>query len=247
MPNDKSKLSQEELLDEQVTTNANDSNDDSEVSIVDEKNPKEKKASNIIKKLELKIKDFKHKISDYKYENKILIKKAENNAKEINSLKMEIKKINSEYVDNANSFAKKAQDKVDEFKTKEHAKTAHKVNEIKKYGFQKTGEELIDILNQLNQVVNFKSDNAAVNAYVTGFAMITKNFTHVLTNAGIHKIDVKVGEIFNSSKHSPFEIITTTEIKENDHIAQIIHDGYSLHDRVIKPVIVKVYKYKKQN
>ncbi len=246
MLNDKEKLSENESFNEPKTTDIDESEN---LNSGDDntKNNKEKKQISVVKKLELKIKDFKNKINNYKSENKILSNKAENNLIEINSLKNEIKRINNEYVKKANSFASQAQNKVDEFRTKEQDKSAKKIIEIKKYGFQKTGEELIDILNQLNKVISFKSDNPAVNAYVTGFSMITQNFTNVLTHAGIKEIAVKIGEKFDGSKHTPFEIIKTSNKEQNDHIAEIIHNGYYLHDRVIKPVIVKVYKFKLEN
>ncbi len=187
-------------------------------------------------------KKLKSKIKELKSENKTLSQKAINNALEIHELKKEIKRINQEYVDKAKSFAAKAQIQLNNFKEIEQAKNDQEIKEIKKYALQKTGEDLIDVLNQLNRVISFKSDNAAVNNYVSGFRMITQNFNNVLNDAGLKEISVKVGDKFDSHKHEAIEVIDTDNPKLKHHIAEVIHSGYHLHDRLIKPVLVKIYK-----
>ncbi len=174
--------------------------------------------------------------------NKELIKKNINQEKEILSLKKEINKINSEYIKKAKSFAEKAQIQLDEFKTAEKTKIDKQIKEIKKYSLQKSAEELVGILNQLNRVISFETNNAEVNAYIQGFKMISTKFRDVLKDAGINEIVAKVGQEFDGSKHQAIDTIKTDDNKKINHIAEIIHNGYRLHDRLLTPVLVKIYK-----
>lgn len=64
--------------------------------------------------------------------------------------------------------------------------------------------------------------------------------------ASLQKVGVerygKVGDAFNPALHQAVGNVETTE-KEKDHtIALVMQAGYTLHDKVIRPALVKVYQ-----
>ncbi|AHI53701.1 molecular chaperone GrpE (heat shock protein) [Spiroplasma sabaudiense Ar-1343] len=112
---------------------------------------------------------------------------------------------------------------------------------VKKYGGQKLAEGIIPAIDLFRGVLNQPNDNPEIKNYLIGFEFIIKQIDEALTNAGIQIIQTKVGDKFDHNIHEANEQVET-EAVASGLIAQVIQNGYKLHDRVIKYALVKVAK-----
>ncbi|WP_338972901.1 nucleotide exchange factor GrpE [Spiroplasma endosymbiont of Panorpa germanica] len=112
---------------------------------------------------------------------------------------------------------------------------------VKKYGGQRLAEEIIPAIDLFRGVLNQPNENPEVKNYLIGFEFIIKQIDEALANAGIKIIETKVGDKFDHNIHEANEQVET-EAVASGLIAQVIQNGYKLHDRVIKYAVVKVAK-----
>ena len=178
---------------------------------------------------------------------KDIIKKQE---EEIANLKLEIFKLNSQFESHNNALKEKAlnlqkdaQNKLNEFKENYLKKQEVEISHIKKYRAEKVIDLLADPLIQLELAVNAgkNSNNDSLSAYVQGFEMLLQQIYLALESESITKIAPKAGDEFSPELHNA--ISTITGDKENI-IAEFKRPGFMIHDRVIKPATVVIYKKK---
>lgn len=121
-------------------------------------------------------------------------------------------------------------------------------DEFKKYANQKVIKEtVVPLLLEFERALNFKTENKDVKNFLIGFKHIFNNFKLTLKAEGLEEIIEKVGSEFNSSTANAtekIEILEETKDQRNNMIAEVLLSGYKLHDRVISPVQVKIYKLK---
>ncbi|HHV45685.1 MAG TPA: nucleotide exchange factor GrpE [Tissierellia bacterium] len=101
-----------------------------------------------------------------------------------------------------------------------------------------------DIILQLLPVLdNFEralSNMDKDNAYYTGIKMIYDQMVNVLTNNGLKEIEC-LGEAFNPNFHHAV-FMEECEDKDEGTIIEVLQKGYMLHEKVIRPSMVKVAK-----
>lgn len=71
-----------------------------------------------------------------------------------------------------------------------------------------------------------------------GLEFVKKEFENLLKKYGVSEIG-NVGEEFDPNLH---EVITTQKGGKDNQIAQVLQTGYKIHDEIVKPAIVKVFK-----
>lgn len=77
--------------------------------------------------------------------------------------------------------------------------------------------------------------------YQQGFQYIYNQIQNTLTNEGVTEILPKAGDKFDAAF---MHAVDVTEGEAEGTIAKIYSKGYKLHDRLIRPVMVSVYKKK---
>jgi molecular chaperone GrpE len=82
------------------------------------------------------------------------------------------------------------------------------------------------------------SNDAAVQEYSKGVEIIRKQLWDVLAKQGIERIDA-LGKPFNPHLHHAIESVETSEYPDGT-VTQVLQQGYSFHDRVLRPAMVKV-------
>lgn len=83
---------------------------------------------------------------------------------------------------------------------------------------------------------------AAAHSQDQGVTMAVRQFQDTLLSEGLEVIDPKIGENYDHLLH---ECIETVSGEPNDTLAEIVSKGYKLHDFIIRPARVKVYKSEK--
>ncbi|WP_338970632.1 nucleotide exchange factor GrpE [Spiroplasma endosymbiont of Labia minor] len=112
---------------------------------------------------------------------------------------------------------------------------------IKKYAAEKLAASILPAIDMFRVVLLTPNDNPEIINYLKGFEMIIKQMDNALLETGINQIQTKVGDEFNPEIHQAIEQIET-DVAAPEHIATVVSNGYMLHDRVIKHVLVKVAK-----
>ena len=83
-------------------------------------------------------------------------------------------------------------------------------------------------------------DDPAYAEYSKGFELIRKQLWDLLAKQGVERIDA-VGKQFDPHLHHAIESVETTEHEEDTVIAEM-QPGYTFHDRVLRPAMVRVAK-----
>lgn len=161
------------------------------------------------------------------------------------SIKEEIKEEKQEY--NIDDLLKQVNDlknevllaKANEINFKKHLED-DKMKSIK-YANQSLLEKFVEQIDLFDSVVNMKTDDPVLKNFLIGFEMINNNFKQILSDEGVKKIDVKIGDDFDPKYHHPFDTDWNEEYKENAILAEL-KGGYTYKDRVLRPTLVKINK-----
>lgn len=115
------------------------------------------------------------------------------------------------------------------------------VQNIKKYSIEKFVKELIPVLDSLEQAVEATKQEQESNKLVNeGVALTLKMLLDTFQNFSIKKID-PIGEAFDPNCHEAMSTIEDENV-ESGTITNVYQNGYSIHDRVIRPARVVVSK-----
>lgn len=99
-------------------------------------------------------------------------------------------------------------------------------------------ESLIQPMDMLFKIVDYKSENPEVNNYVLGFKMITDQVKQALEKDGVKEIKA-LGEKFDPN----FMQAMSTEKKEGTEpgiVLEVLQNGYMYKDKMLRPAMVKV-------
>ncbi len=114
--------------------------------------------------------------------------------------------------------------------------------------------DIIPVLDNFRQATLHVPPEQKDSPWVTGIQYIEKQLEAVLTDNGLHIIEVKAGDTFDTSIHEAVDTQPSTknteqetesgqqEIESMEHVvAQVVQKGYQFGERVIRPakVIVK--------
>ena len=113
--------------------------------------------------------------------------------------------------------------------------------EFIKFANERVIEELISILDTFHMAMNIDKPSPEVKNFLKGFEMIANQFDHLLTNNGVTMIKPQINDQFDSQIHSSVEETKNSEFKSGK-ITVVIKHGYKIHDRLLRPAMVKVAK-----
>ncbi len=101
--------------------------------------------------------------------------------------------------------------------------------------------ELLPVYDNLKlSIKHFSGDNSD---WVKGIGQVVQQFKKVLDEAGVKEIPTD-NEKFDPTTMEAMEIIETDKAEEDELIAKELKGGYILHDKVLIPARVAVYKLK---
>jgi molecular chaperone GrpE len=152
--------------------------------------------------------------------------------KEIKKLKEEIEELKQEYL-------RQVADKENLRKRLEREKS-----EYYQYALSEFISELLGVLDNLER--SLKSDEKKdAESLKQGVEMIYKQLVDLLNKYGVKPIEIK-DKIFNPHLHQAF-ITEESEDTDEPQVSEELQRGYKLHERLLRPSLVKVVLPKKEN
>lgn len=153
----------------------------------------------------------------------------------------EIKKINSDYVDKIAQKSIKAQKIINQKEQELQEKYALELKDkIARY-IQKKLSKMLDSINQLSHVLAVEPQNDELKKYLMGFKMILAEFENSLVEMDIATVNVKIGDIFDETIMTAFEVVELPGFSSNT-VVEVISPAYKYEDKIIKHAVVKVQK-----
>jgi len=116
--------------------------------------------------------------------------------------------------------------------------------ETNKYGVQPLAREILNVVDNFNRALNLKDDNNE-KSLEEGLTLIQKEILSILEKFNVKKIKA-LGEDFNANFHQAMFEKETNEF-EDGKVCEIVQDGYTFHDRLLRPVLVGVAKKPNEN
>ncbi len=116
--------------------------------------------------------------------------------------------------------------------------------ETNKYGIQPLAREILNVVDNFDRALNLKDDNNE-KSLEEGLTLIQKEILSILDKFNVKKINA-LGEDFNANFHQAMFEKETNDF-EVGKVCEIVQDGYTFHDRLLRPVLVGVAKKSNQN
>ena len=116
--------------------------------------------------------------------------------------------------------------------------------ETNKYGIQPLAREILNVVDNFDRALNLKDDNNE-KSLEEGLTLIQKEILSILDKFNVKKINA-LGEDFNANFHQAMFEKETNDF-EVGKVCEIVQDGYTFHDRLLRPVLVGVAKKLNEN
>lgn len=150
----------------------------------------------------------------------------ENETEEVNPLQEKYDKLNNQYIRLAADF--------DNYRKRhEQEKEA-----LLKYGAEKTLQKMIEVLDNFERGLKAIETVEDCEKVKECYNLAYKNFTDVLTKAGLETIKAE-GEEFDPNFHEAVMQTPTSDKPEHTIVAEL-QKGYKLGDKVLRPTLVNV-------
>lgn len=185
----------------------------------------------MVKRIEVKPAEMKEKEHKARQDtNKILKDKLNKRDSEIKLLKTENKKLKEEYL-------RKIAEMENLRKRVEREK-----GEFYQYALSELLKELFDILDNFERALETQNKEK-VKSFREGIEMIYKQYQDLLMKQGVKPIEIKEKK-FDPHLHQAF-ITEESEDVEEPEVVEELQRGYTLHNRLLRPALVKVAVPKK--
>lgn len=156
-------------------------------------------------------------------------------------LKVQINKWEKDFIDKVKS---KEAEAIKIIKQKEEeilVKNNEKLEDFKLKLFTKDILDLINTIDQFETIISSPVSNEIIQNYVNGFKMFLNMFENSLSSMGIKKINVKPGDKLDPNIMEATELVDSSTF-EKDQVVEVIGNGYTFNNKVIKFIKVKVQK-----
>jgi len=110
-----------------------------------------------------------------------------------------------------------------------------------KYRHQDILRDLAEVIDNFERAIDSSTESKDFDSFHEGIMMIVRLFSGMLTEKyGLEKVGGE-GEPFDPSAHEAVMMEESTDV-ETDTVKQVYQTGYRLHDRVLRPAKVVVFK-----
>jgi len=100
---------------------------------------------------------------------------------------------------------------------------------------------LLPVLDDLHRALETTPDHLTEQTWIEGIILIERKLWSILEQEGVTKIQADRGQSFDPSIHEALTWEETAEVPDG-HIIDQVQQGYKLHDRVLRPSLVRVGK-----
>lgn len=155
----------------------------------------------------------------------------------LKDLKFQLKEKEKEAKENLDGWQRARADLVN----KEKQIQAEKA-EIYKNAAANLLEEIIPVLDSYEMAKKNKTAWESVDAnWRVGVEYIFQQLITVCENAGLKKVNVKVGDKFDVAQMSAVEEVSTEDAFQDHTVSDIIQSGYELNGKLLREVKVKIF------
>lgn len=119
-------------------------------------------------------------------------------------------------------------------------------DKVIKYRSQYLMENLLPIIDAFELAFKYEAPTKEASNYRMGFEYIYRMMIKALEDEGLEVFTPKIESLFNGDDEQIVDIIETDNPELDNHIAEVLLNGYKLKDRLLRPSNVKIYKLKKQ-
>ncbi|HKV47377.1 MAG TPA: nucleotide exchange factor GrpE [Candidatus Acidoferrales bacterium] len=105
-------------------------------------------------------------------------------------------------------------------------------------GVEHVVEALLPVLDAFDNALASAEKDSAAAEYVTGFELIRRQLWDLLSKQGLTRIE-SVGKEFNPHFHHAIARVETSEQPEDTVVGEL-QPGYTFHERVLRPAMVRV-------
>ena len=102
-------------------------------------------------------------------------------------------------------------------------------------------KELLPAIDNLERAIEHsQKDNNNGESLLEGIQMVNKSIQEALEKFGVTRIEA-VNKVFDPTLHQAVGVVESEEVPENN-VVDVFQAGYLLHERVIRPSMVRVSK-----
>lgn len=112
------------------------------------------------------------------------------------------------------------------------------IADIRRYESEDAALGLLPVLDNLRRAVQHAAEAGAEEFFVSGLELVVREFETALERLGVVPVPA-VGERFDPAMHEAIAAEESDEVEEDTVVAELV-PGYRLHDRLLRPAIVRV-------
>ena len=123
-------------------------------------------------------------------------------------------------------------------------RAARDVSESRKYGATALARDVLSVADNLGRALLAvpdvpREDDENLFNLRTGVDMTLKEMLQALERHGVKKVTPEAGERFDHNRHQAMFEVPTDDLAPGA-VAQVVQDGYVIHDRLLRPALVGV-------
>jgi molecular chaperone GrpE len=112
------------------------------------------------------------------------------------------------------------------------------IADARRYESEDAALALLPVLDNLRRAVDHASEVGAEEFFVSGLELVVREFETALERLGVVPVPA-VGERFDPAMHEAIAAEESDDVVEDTVVAELV-PGYRLHDRLLRPAIVRV-------
>jgi molecular chaperone GrpE len=112
------------------------------------------------------------------------------------------------------------------------------VTDLHRYESEDAARALLPVLDNLRRAVEHASEAGAEEFFVSGLQLVVREFETALERLGVVRVPA-IGERFDPAIHDAIAGEESDEVSEDTVVDELV-PGYRLHDRLLRPAIVRV-------
>jgi molecular chaperone GrpE len=112
------------------------------------------------------------------------------------------------------------------------------IADVRRYESEDAALGLLPVLDNLRRAVEHAAEAGAEEFFVSGLELVVREFETAFERLGVVPVP-SVGERFDPAMHEAIAAEESDEVEEDTVVAELV-PGYRLHDRLLRPAIVRV-------
>jgi molecular chaperone GrpE len=117
---------------------------------------------------------------------------------------------------------------------------AQEITDLRRYESEDAALAMLPVLDNLRRAVEHAGEAGAEDYFVSGLQLVVREFETALERIGVVPVPA-VGERFDPTMHDAIAAEESDDVQEDTVVAELV-PGYRLHDRLLRPAIVRVVR-----